>query len=856
MPITKYLKISIDGQEMDLTTLEDSELSISYKLEDREDFQKKKSSNAVSLRFPATLNNDKISNTLHDPAIEDFTDGTIFKGYRGCRVEAYGYDLLVGKAFLRSAKHTILPTSYEYDFYGNNADWMIDLQEKTLYDYLSYINFTFNKLTIVASWNYDGTDPNLPYCFVPIRYRQPFDTGSDILKIVPGIPPPQVNDYNIKPDYLRPSLSAYYIIFKAFASLGYKVKSTFFDSAYFRRMIMPWTWGNFLLSDGSRLDGHKFLAKSTSDFYVDQSKGTSSTYIADLRVSNSKDNGGFNNNKDYSYNLSTLEMTYQYKPPQYGVLDATFSMKIQVDATVAGNSDCEMRIQWFKNGVLFDGGDGTQYQDNGNLVFSINNNSIGRADEQNIEDMFCHTQVNATDNGGSGTIITAKVYFHIFSSALGRANCRANVLQFQLDYFKIPLGGTIDFQNYLGFKKHKFLDFFRGVVDIFNLSVQTDSINKIIFIEPTHPYGIPPTPANGSGIVDLGEFNEDFYFDFYAEGVEGGGSYNGDFNTDFDSGGFGEIGNGNIPLQSCFFNEDFLDWSLKQDLEQESTIESFADSEREINFKFKNDSADGLVKLIQDRNQNLIGCGKYVLPGRFKNMAKKDIGTNGSVISTGNNDVENRFFGAVMHCDIPQWDGIKGKTTQMVAIIPENISNTSESEAGNTFLPKMIYYKGTVNDMPFIFDGDGFGNYPFAFAVNYTAGGELDPVLSYSDELINNKIVPGLLRKFYLQRMAILRNGQFYNTFFHINNKDISNYFHREHIICRGQRWELIEINNYKPLLDQSTSCYLRKWTPITRDDSNNIYPSAAGIILGINGGPFDVRYSQLKCLPSDIPKI
>lgn len=32
----------------------------------------------------------------------------------------------------------------------------------------------------------------------------------------------------------------------------------------------------------------------------------------------------------------------------------------------------------------------------------------------------------------------------------------------------------------------------------------------------------------------------------------------------------------------------------------------------------------------------------------------------------------------------------------MICLVPENISNTSSSEAQNTFIPKTAYYKGLV----------------------------------------------------------------------------------------------------------------------------------------------------------------
>ncbi len=62
------------------------------------------------------------------------------------------------------------------------------------------------------------------------------------------------------------------------------------------------------------------------------------------------------------------------------------------------------------------------------------------------------------------------------------------------------------------------------------------------------------------------------------------------------------------------------------------------------------------------------------------------------------------------------------------------------------------------------------------FAVNYKSGGEDDPILSYSDELIDGVIGKGLLKRFFWQRLAIMRNGQWYETFIKLNNYDDVDY--------------------------------------------------------------------------------
>jgi hypothetical protein len=741
LPLSKYIRVTIDDQQLDLPPIEELPLSISYKLEDPEDFQRKKSSEAFDVAVPATVNNQRIANSFHNSSVEDLTDGEIFRSNRNAVIEANGYELLIGKAFLNLAKHNRFPTEYEYSFFGNNADWIIDLKEATLFDFLKDIQFAFTKQKIIDSWQYDGTDEELPYVFAPVRYGLPMDDYIPSAGVVPQ------SDRNMKPEYMRPALSKYWLLQRGFKSLGYKIQSDFLDSEYFRRQVMPWTWGNFLFSEGTRLNSLDFLAKSTEQ--VDMLNVDYTGYW-DVKASNDSIDGAFDNNDVYSYSTPLTEMKWTYLPSfNYGSLEAHFYFNAYVSAVATANSNVELRIQWFKNGVrvinnINDNGNGTE------LVL-LEAPLIGRRDYTGAVEDFFSAVVDPGDT------ISAKIYLHTFKSGAGIARIHLHVDAFELDYFRIPLGGLIDFSNYTGFKKHKFLDFVGGIVDEFNLQIQTDPVNKIVYIEPQHPYSLTNDFSNKSG---------------------------------------------------GYFNGNVLNWEEKQDISKTSTMRLFSESERELYFRYKEDNNDGVLKSVQDRNLNKVAVGKYVFPDRFK---------------AGKKEIVNRFFSAVMHYDVKQWTGFgteAGDYPQMITLIPENISNTSRDEAQNTFEPKSAYYKGLITNVGWIFDGVIQDNFPFMFAVNYRTGGENDPILSYADESIGNPLTPvigkGLLRRFYHQRLAIMRNGQYYTTHFRLNNNDVTNFLHREHIILQGQRWELVEINNYKPLKEESTECLLRKWSPIT----------------------------------------
>lgn len=762
----KYLKMYISGKEVELNDLDALPISFNYQLEDSENFQQKKGTESFNISVPATLNNDLLLNTYHNVSIEDLTTGQIFRNHRPCTILGNGYELLVGKAFLTEATHTNRPVSYKLNCYGGNADWMIDLKELTLFDILKNLSFPFTKTTIENSWAFDGTDENLPYVFAPAKYGNWLD---DTLQ----------NENNVSIGSMKPALSVYWILFWGFKTIGYKINSEFFDTVYFRKAVMPWVWGNFLSSEGTKYDIHKFRARSPQPYYGGGNMTTAQ--FIDVNCSNDSTDGMFDNNNtiangDYTWNPgNNYEMRWTYNNPNYGSLEATFSIDVSVNLEATNNSNGDVWVHWFKNGVEI-------YVEHIAHVQAPYITIGGPTTDTGIKTSFFTQNVSNTDT------ISCRIRGRRFESKTGYTHMEVGVEQFQVDYFRIPLGGTIQFDSYNSLKKIKFLDLLRGIIDCFNISVATDNVNKVVLMEPCH------------------------------------GSH----------------------VNGKFFNGQTLDWNDKQDLNKESTLELFSDYEKEVYFRFKNDNNDGIFKLIQDRNQNQLGSGKYVFPDRFK---------------AGKKEFENRFFSAVMHYEADQFKDITGISPQFVVIVPENISNTSRSEAQNTFAPKLCWYKGNVAGVGgWKFDGDIKTTLPFMFAVNYKQGGHIDPIFSYSDEkigtIIGSEVLGvGLLKRFFWQRLAIMRNGQYYNTYLNLNNNDATKFAHREYKIIKGQKWELVQINDFKPLLPQSTKCFLRKWAPVSQEDFIFTYPSNDSVINdSLNGSSYDIKYAQLKCLANDIP--
>ena len=781
----KYLKIKLDNEEVDVDNTAEFPITFDYNLEDSQDFQKKKSSESIGLKIAGTLKNQAILNTFNNTSVEDLTPKKTYKNIRNIIVEANGEEIFIGKAIpKKSTKRNGRPTSFELNCFGNNADWLIGLKETSLFELIKHITLIFDVQTIKNSWAFDGTNEAMPYVFAPVKYSKWMD--EDLL-----------NDKNYSVKTMKPSLSVYWILYWGFKSQGYRIQSEFFNSNYFRRLTLPWTYGSFLSSEGTKYEIHRFLAKSTQEI------GTYGDYTGyvNLQVFDNVDSGCYDNNNtvlsgDFTgatVNGGGIDNNWTYNAPDYGPLEITFSVVLFYNYLLDLTSYGALEIQWFKNGALI-------FNDR---IFEHTGPTFGYTDGTETITRYFSTTVQLND------VITCKFWVDIDRAKYAdTARINLKVDQLQIDYFRIPIGGTVSFDSYLQFQKSKFLDYLRGISDLFNLSFQTDPVNKIVLIEPTHDY-----------------------------------SLNNDLGT----------------KQGGYFNKNVIDFTELEDISQDSIIELYDDNAREFVFKFKDDSNDGALKIVQDRYKINLASGKYVFSERFKAEKK---------------EFENRFFSPTMHYLVDDFGSITGVTPQMICLVPENISNTSSSEAANTFSPKIAFYKGLQGDVGgWVFNDMPTNKYPYMFSVNYKNGGENDPILSYTDENIGNQapyvVGKGLLKRFFWQRLAIMNNGQWLNSQFMLNNKHITNWFHRERINIDGELWELLSIRGYNFLSDNSTKCVLRKWVPISKEQLDNTYPSEKSILLkplvvitppvGSNGNEidkvFDSQYNRLMCLYNDIPK-
>lgn len=956
MPLTNTLQLQVGNYNIDLGNLDDLGFKIDYVLEEPENFTSKQGADAQSISVPATANNDKAFNTFWNAAVEDSAPAALsFRELMPCVVNINGtVPVLAGYAVITDATGTDKPEEYTLSLFGANGLWVVDLANVTLWDCVNPNSHIFDVTTVEGSWTGFGTTPDHDFVYAPVRYRQPFDGttlgygGDDCVNIY----------------HLRPAISLLRLIERALNSIGFKGNwqvapsdlTLFFNTDYFKNIVLPWTWGDFYDLNSQNIQGICFKASgyittelppingfasawsnaivpfwsganSPNPGDTGSAKGsgywqknvhagyTASAYvpsvnpIADLtnginatggeyvfsgngstpggndwfRMNVSAPPAGFDNFLLYSFDESTGTMQYNFSPPPSlaGTLvniSATFVLSLYMTISYTGTGQGLAALECTHiptigspvvtcQSIMPSGGAvvGTTVYPAGqderypltptNFSFTVPNLNPG-------DILKLRIRLIADTSGASGTNFT------FFICTGGFLNNNPSVLHvptysynpvtesFQfftpnaiwspvysslaMTGFLIQLGNNVNLQDYDAFRNYQILDMLGGVIDMFDLEVQTDNINKVITMEPMFGSTLP---------------------------------------TSENIGGY-------------FSTTRILDYSNKQDNSRGrgTRVSLYSSANRQLDLTFKLDGNDGCQNIWAQRYKGIYlnnrtytggvtsnninidngiiagipGAARYMLPNRF---------------AKGNQQLSNRFFSALMHVKFPQWIDING-TPSPAPQLPCIFSDGSNSDTAykDVFTPKLAWYAGQTRSIAITGGWRWIGDpanpnplpltanpLPFMFSVNYGLGGDTDPVLSYCDESLLTLALAsvqgaGLLSQFYRSRFAIMRNGQLLTKYLRLNLSDICNWTHRECVIIDGALYAIIKIDGFDPITDNSAAVTMWKFANVEQIDIDNSFPSSTSISAVNNPivslGTDDLRYAKLLLYPTDVPQI
>lgn len=422
------IKVYIDGKQVDLPT-SDFILNMTFALKDKNGIAINTGSRSeYSFEFPATNNNNQIFSRFWDVAEYTSNKQIFLDAY----IEVNGMAFFQGKCQLTSTK--LRPDLYYWQgqtylvaFYGNNVDWTVQVGNKFLYQY-DYGTHVYDESNIFLGLG--RIYPLSNYKYILIKWKD---------WAVPG----QVDIFEF-----TPAIFIKTIVDRIFADINYSVQSNFFNSEFFKRLVMPIPLQDTIYDPQYGID---YLNVAANDTITDPDGNyypfilTNQTVTPPLATPNPYDT-----------------TTGIYTVPATGYYYSVYTIEIiepvnQYGLTTYISQNGGFYPANFLSGSYF------------NLAFGFNGNKNIRI-ESNVE--FLNIGETLSFFMTAATIGTTAV-FNISMEIYGEA--------------QVTSGVTLDFRYFIN-QTWNSLDFIRGLAHAFNLTFQTDVNNRIVHIEPSDTY--------------------------------------------------------------------------------------------------------------------------------------------------------------------------------------------------------------------------------------------------------------------------------------------------------------------------------------------------------------------------------
>jgi hypothetical protein len=219
-------RIFIEGYELDLT--QGLSNQITYAIDDLQNLDSKSTSFTKTIILPGTTNNNKLFGNIFDFNNANFDnplDPNVLVNFNAARnasarIEIDGLQIMKGVLRLLEIIHVDGHIEYECALFGELGGFISSLGNKRLEDLdFSAYDHTYSYSNIVSSWNTTGATG---YCYPLIDYGA-------------------VSTDKINFQYLtfKPALFVHEYLTKIFNASGYTYESDLFDSANFKKLILP-----------------------------------------------------------------------------------------------------------------------------------------------------------------------------------------------------------------------------------------------------------------------------------------------------------------------------------------------------------------------------------------------------------------------------------------------------------------------------------------------------------------------------------------------------------------------------------------------------------------------------------------
>lgn len=224
-------RIFIEGYELDLT--EGLSNQITYAIDDLQNLDSKSTSFTKTIILPGTTNNNKLFGNIFDFNNANFNNpvaSNVLYNFNAAknataRIEVNGLQIMKGVLRLLEIVQHNGSIEYECSIFGELGGFVNKLGNLRLEDLdFSAYNHTYSVTNIVNSWDTSGSTG---YAYPLIDYGN----------VSTGLYGTAKKDFQYKT--FRPALFVREYISKIIANAGYTFESTFMDSAFFRRLVIP-----------------------------------------------------------------------------------------------------------------------------------------------------------------------------------------------------------------------------------------------------------------------------------------------------------------------------------------------------------------------------------------------------------------------------------------------------------------------------------------------------------------------------------------------------------------------------------------------------------------------------------------
>jgi hypothetical protein len=350
-------EVLIEGYRLDVK--DGLDFSFNYSIADVRDPNKRSTSYSKTIKCPSTKANDIIFGNIweinianaYDPTLSNVNVNFNPNKKAEARVVHDGVEVMVGVVQLR--KVTIQNTKLEYEvvFIGKLKNIFSVLGDKQLNDveaidndndgfaetFVPYIDFSdldhfLTEPVLTASWNNTSG-----YTYPMIDYGLAFNYDTQGRRIY------DVEDF-------RPAVFLKTVVDKIFDFAGFTYTSTFFDSAPFNKLIVPWYKESFTLTE-DQVTARQFTARSTSDYDL-------FTETPTVEVISGTSYDRFKLAFDDLNDPSNIydDTTYLYSPATIGYVEMFVDMNFTITRIATGGSfvgaiDCTVIVKKISNSV-------------------------------------------------------------------------------------------------------------------------------------------------------------------------------------------------------------------------------------------------------------------------------------------------------------------------------------------------------------------------------------------------------------------------------------------------------------------------------------------------------------------------